>query len=288
MEKRHPEEILSQLRQIYNERDQEYRKWEEDHNKKVKLLDQMMEELAEQRERNAQELEALKQKEKELGEREDQLQQRERDYVQQYVALENMRSESIRIKKDAEDLRFNQAVEGSHPEGTDMTGYVPKEEHDKIVSDLENTIKNLTITLLKHGITLPDDKRTESHRPSAEAEVNRLTIDDLRIYLSTVKDVDVRPQSREDQIDMQKEDIIYRFTFTLPPEFQIISDKITQEVRERIERDFPELQVDVKDQTSVAGFFTEDITPEALLRRVFEIGDILQANKTNSKRGIAD
>ena len=287
MEKRSPAEVLSQLNALYEKREVEYQNWEENYQTKMESLDQMLKDIETKRNENQQKLEELSQKEESLQEREKQLVQREEKLAEEYLKMEISRSDNIRLKQENADLLFKQAVGPQNPSnGTNQAGYILQTEHVAAVARLENAVKLLTITLLKNNIPLPEDMdagepdlktQTDQGNPiGLETSGQDLTENTLREYLKSLEGVTIDHQNQSGRIDIRHRGLGYHVIFSEPPEFTVSVDKTVPIRKERIEKEFPGLLIETRDDhTDIKGFFTSDIAPEELVQRVFEIGNIL-------------
>lgn len=291
MEKRNSAEVLSQLNALYEKREVEYQNWEENYQKKMESLNQMLKDIETRRNENQRKSEELSQKEESLQEREKQLVQREETLAEEYLKMEIFRSDNIRLKQENADLLFKQAVGPQNPsDGTNQAGHISQAEHEAAVSRLENTVKLLTITLLKNNIPLPEDMdaeesdlktQTDQGNPiGLERSGQDLTENTLREYLKSLEDVTIDHQDQAGRIDIRHRGLDYHFIFSEPPEFTVSVDKTVPIRKERIEKEFPGLLIETRDDhTDIKGFFTSDIAPGELVQRVFEIGNILFENE---------
>lgn len=292
MEKRNPAEILSQLNELYEKREAEYQNWEENYQKKMASLDQMLKDIETRSNENQRKSKELSQKEEALQEREKKLVQREETLAEEYLKMEISRSDNIRLKQENADLLFEQAVGPQNPsDGTNQAGHnISQAEHEAVVSRLENTVKLLTITLLKNNIPLPEDMdagepdfgtQTDQGNPMGlETSGQDLTENTLREYLKSLEGVTIDHQDQAGRIDIRYRGLGYHFIFSEPPEFTVSVEKTVPVRKERIEKEFPGLLMETRDDhTDIKGFFTSDIAPGELVQRVFEIGNILFENE---------
>ncbi len=287
MEKRNSEEVLSQLNALYEKREVEYLNWEKNYQKKMASLDQMLKDIETRRNENQRKSKELSQKEEDLQEREKQLVQREETLVEEYLKMEISRSDNIRLKQENADLLFEQAVGPQNPsDGTNQAGHISQAEHEAAVSRLENTVKLLTITLLKNNIPLPADmdagepnfgtQADQGNPIGLETSGQDLTENTLREYLKSLEGVTIDHQDQAGRIDIRHRGLGYHFIFSEPPEFTVSVEKTVPIRKERIEKEFPGLLIETRDNhTDIKGFFTSDIAPGELVQRVFEIGNIL-------------
>ena len=164
-----------------------------------------------------------------------------------------------------------------------------QEEHEAAVSRLENTVKLLTITLLKNNIPLPEDmdeaepdfgtQTEQGNLIGLEISGQDLTENTLREYLKSLEGVTI-DQDQAGRIDIRHRGLGYHFIFSEPPEFTVSVDKTVPIRKEHIEKEFPGLLIETRDEyTDIKGFFTSDIAPGELVQRVFEIGNILFENE---------
>lgn len=291
MEKRNSEEVLSQLNALYEKREVEYLNWEKNYQKKMASLDQMLKDIETRRNENQRKSKELSNKEEALQEREKKVVQREETLAEEYLKMEISRSDNIRLKQENAELLFKQAVGSQNPsDGINQAGHISREEHEAAVSRLENTVKLLTITLLKNNIPLPEDMdagepdfgtQTDQENPiGLETSGQDLTVNTLREYLESLEGVTIDHQEQDGRIDIRHRGLGYHFIFSEPPEFTVSVEKTVPIRKERIEKEFPGLLIETRDDhTHIKGFFTSDIAPEELVHRVFEIGNILFENE---------
>ena len=276
-EKKSREEILRQLEDIYKHRQEEYGRWEKELEERRAHVEKLLGEfIKKQKDMDTWE-KRLQEKERYLEEQEKQLDEQKEAFSQMYPEFETMKSELMRLKREKETYDFGKVLQGSKSDV--LAGYLPREEHDAIVSRLEAQIHDLQeerLGLLKDSLGLQKEPGTVTgHDADDEGE---LTADLLADYIRNLNDKEaaLNLDREKDQVEVKRKHILYRFLFTMPGEFSVIADRQDQDVVD-LEKKYPELQIARKDdQIIVTGYFTGGISPSELIRKVYEIGRYLQ------------
>lgn len=272
--------MLHELNRIYREREEQYRKWNLDYEEKSKKLDEKLAALSTGRKEISDRERKLKAEKDELDKREKELNAREMEFSQLYADLEKARSEVLQLKKDAEDYKFDCAMQEESLEDRerDLSQYILRSEHEKIVDDMRQTIDALReerIHLLKNSLGMQE----VTEHADVKGEEYRMTASLLKQYLEHSSESGKVEITRTDDIEelkFERNGIMYSFLFSVPPAFKIVTESISQEQRAEIGQKYPEIQVTTKDDRVILiGYFTEDITADILAERVFAIGKCL-------------
>lgn len=293
MDKMNPEEMLEKLNQIYLEREKQFSQWEKEHERKREQLKDILEQIEKKRKENEQETVRLAQLQESLERKGEELDRREKEFARLYTELENMRSEVLKLKMEAENYDFERAIhgEGTSVKAPDLTQYILRTEHEKLLAELQEKVSDLQkerIRLLKNSLGMEENKdlQTEPEAETAEQEtgdVPELTAMALKDYLNNgtgIEKTEQKMNNGSEEIRMKRNGIIYSFLFTFPPSFTILTDTISQEQRDRVITKYPEIQISTKeDRVLLTGYFTNDISPENLTNRVFDIGRFLEGGQ---------
>ena len=278
-EKKSREKILKQLEDIYKDRKEEYGRWEKELEERRVHVEKLLGEFSQkQKEIDARE-KHLREKERHLNEQAKQLDEQKESFSRMYPEFEKMKSEVMRLKREKDTYDFDKALQSSKSDL--LAEYIPKKEHDAIVGGLEKQIRDLQkerLGLLKDSLGLDKGSETVPDHYADADEERELTADVLADYIRNLNDKEsaLSLDSVKDQLEIKRNDIIYRFLFTMPGEFFVIADRRDQDVVD-LEKKYPELQIARKDdQIIVTGYFTGEISPSELVRRVYEIGGYLQ------------
>ena len=264
------EEVLKQLEEIYEERREEFKKWEADLAKRQDHIEKLLSEFAKNRKEQESLAEQLTEKEKALIERENQLTEKEKSFSQLYPEFEKMKSELMHLRREKDTIHYEKAFH----EGGDM---LSRQEHEAVRYELEMQIRELQeerLDLLKNGLGIRVSEETSDN----DVEEKELTVDSFADYVKGLCDKGTEllyPGEEKNLLQIKRDDIVYQFLFTMPGEFSVIVDRRDQDVSE-LEKDYPELQIMRKnDQIIITGYFTDEIAPEDLLKRVYNIGAYL-------------
>lgn len=282
MEKKSQEEMLSELNRIYREREEQFRKWDQAHEKKKNQLEDMLKELAQQKKEISIQQSEISARKEEVSRREQELNSREEEFSQLYTELERARSEAISLKMEAENYRFERALQDAGSEVPDLGRYILREEHQKIVSELQDTVDTLRrerISLLKNSLGISEESGVAADQTDTD---RKLTADILLEYLKDTENSSVEKQNLngEEVVRMKRNGIEYSFLFTLPPTFMISAGRLSEEKKEGLAREHPELQISEEgERTILTGYFTEDIRIEKLVNLVQELGENFESEE---------
>lgn len=274
MEIKAPDDVLKELKKIYQEHEEIQNKRDEDYEKKKHTLEQLLSELSDQRKKAAEENDRVKAAARDLEIREKTLDDRELKFTKMITEHELLKKELAQLRMERDDLEFERAVRGDDCTSPDMTSYILRSEHDEIVSELKKTIDSLQserLRLMKNSIGIQDYGRMNG------AESAPLTADMLLSHIKEQTDIEMLDSAGQSgNIVIRKDGVLYSFEFTAPPSFEILAESISPLQREQIENGYPELQFTSKeDGVHITGYFTDDIEPGKLLDRVFRIGACL-------------
>lgn len=275
MERKSQEEMLGELNRIYREREEQFRKWDQEHEEKKNQLEAMLEKLAQQRKEISIQQSEISARKEELSRREQELNSREEEFSQLYTELERARSEAISLKMEAENYRFERALQDAGSEVPDPGRYILWEEHQKIVSELQDTVDTLRrerISLLKNSLGISEESGVGTDQTDAD---RKLTADILLEYLKATGDSSAEKQdlNGEEVVSMKRDGTDYSFLFTLPPTFMVSASRLTEEKKQGLTREHPELQISEEgERTILTGYFTEDMPTEKLVNLVQELG----------------
>ena len=143
MEIKAPDDVLKELKKIYQEHEEIQNKRDEDYEKKKHTLEQLLSELSDQRKKAAEENDRVKAAARDLEIREKTLDDRELKFTKMITEHELLKKELAQLRMERDDLEFERAVRGDDCTSPDMTSYILRSEHDEIVSELKKTIDSL-------------------------------------------------------------------------------------------------------------------------------------------------
>lgn len=289
---------FEKLQKIYQERDEEYTRWEAEYQRRREYLNKFQSEVEKQKEENESVKEDLIRKEKELDSLKNELQTREGRLAENYVLLESARNEMMKKGRELEKQSSMNSITGQEELMAMLEEY--KAQVNTLSEEnltLRNQVSSLTaerLELLKQNLELESRIKTEimpkkqapteqtfqevEEEPEQQDELKEeLTASTLRNYLLKHKqyeDVEILHSDQGEQVHMKYAGLKCAFLFGQPGTFDVIGEEKQlnrkQEILLKSKHEELEISRDGH-ETCVTGYFMPDTDPEFLMRQIDEI-----------------